>query len=151
MDCCDTCRFYSDFNIGEDRRCHRFPSPTKAPYSHWCGEFKTKTKKAGQAKFQPPTLTEVKEYAASIQFDLDCEKWMDHYKANGWKTGRVAMKDWQSAVRTWKKPDSPKAKSKDCVVCFAPYKVGFKYFTVKGKKKYRCDSCREKAENSALF
>jgi outer membrane biosynthesis protein TonB len=57
----------------------------------------------GETKvFKPPTLEEVKAYAAEKRFDLDAESFIDHYAANGWKVGgRAAMKDWKAAVRNW--------------------------------------------------
>ena len=53
-------------------------------------------------KFQKPTAAEVGAYARSIGFDLNVESWLAHYISNGWKVGKVPMKDWKGAVRTWK-------------------------------------------------
>ena len=49
----------------------------------------------------PPTLEEVRAYAAQRGDPLDPEAFMDYYTANGWKVGRNPMKDWKAAVRTW--------------------------------------------------
>ena len=49
----------------------------------------------------PPTLEEVRAYAAQRGDLLDPEAFMDYYTANGWKVGRNPMKDWKAAVRTW--------------------------------------------------
>lgn len=52
--------------------------------------------------FSKPSALEVKDYAKSIGFELDGERFCDHYEANGWKVGRNPMRSWQAAVRTWK-------------------------------------------------
>ena len=49
----------------------------------------------------PPTVEEVRAYAAQRGNSLDPEAFMDYYTANGWKVGRNPMKDWKAAVRTW--------------------------------------------------
>ena len=49
----------------------------------------------------PPTVEEVRAYAAQRGDFLDPEAFMDYYTANGWKVGRNPMKDWKAAVRTW--------------------------------------------------
>jgi hypothetical protein len=54
-------------------------------------------------RFQQPTPEQVTEYAASIGFILDGEAFCDFYAAKGWKIGQSPMKDWQAAVRTWKR------------------------------------------------
>ena len=62
--------------------------------------------RGGRVSFQKPAPDEVTAYAKEIGFDLDGEKFVDHYAARGWKyKGGVAMKDWRAAVRTWKKND----------------------------------------------
>lgn len=53
-------------------------------------------------KFQKPTAQEVSEYARSIGFELDCQKFVNFYEAKGWLIGQNKMKDWKAAVRTWK-------------------------------------------------
>jgi hypothetical protein len=35
--------------------------------------------------------------------EMEAEKFVDHYTANGWKVGRNTMKDWQASVRNWTK------------------------------------------------
>lgn len=53
--------------------------------------------------FKIPDAAEVSEYASSIGFSLDGEHFVDYYTTRGWKIGAAAMKDWKSAVRTWKR------------------------------------------------
>lgn len=56
------------------------------------------------AGFAKPTCEQLETYAQHIDFaSFDAQDFLDHYEANGWKVGRVPMKDWQAAVRTWKR------------------------------------------------
>jgi len=50
-----------------------------------------------------PTVEEVGEYCRERENQIDPQRFVDHYQANGWKVGRNAMKDWRAAVRTWEK------------------------------------------------
>ena len=58
-------------------------------------------KKVNQKRFTPPTLEEVQKYCSERKNNVDPNKWLSHYQANGWKVGRNSMKDWKAAVRTW--------------------------------------------------
>ena len=53
--------------------------------------------------FVPPAPKEVTAYARTIGFELDGEAFCDFYSARGWCIGKVKMKSWEAAVRTWKK------------------------------------------------
>lgn len=50
----------------------------------------------------PPLPGWVSEYAESIGFTLDGDKFCDFYGQKDWLVGKAKMKDWQCAVRTWK-------------------------------------------------
>lgn len=54
------------------------------------------------SRFQQPTPQEVTAYAKTIGFDLDGQKFVDHYAAAGWMRGKSKIKDWKACVRTWK-------------------------------------------------
>jgi hypothetical protein len=54
-------------------------------------------------RFTPPTREEVGAYCLERGNSVDPEHWMDHYTSNGWKVGRVPMKDWRAAVRQWER------------------------------------------------
>lgn len=54
-------------------------------------------------KFIKPTLAEVQAYCRERQNNVDAERWLDYYEANGWKVGKNPMKDWRAAVRTWER------------------------------------------------
>lgn len=56
--------------------------------------------------FTPPQPNEVTEYAKTIGFRLDGQKFCDHYESRGWLIGKTKMKSWKAAVRTWKSYDT---------------------------------------------
>lgn len=58
----------------------------------------TKTK-----RFTPPTLEEVTDYCWERKNQVDPQRFVDYYTANGWMVGKNKMKDWKAAVRTWEK------------------------------------------------
>ena len=76
----------------------------------------------GTKVFKPPTLEEVKAYAAEKNFDLDAESFIDHYMSNGWKVGgRAAMKDWKAAVRNWMRSPYRAKETKEMFDADDPY------------------------------
>ena len=52
-------------------------------------------------RFVPPTVEEVKEYCDSRCNGVDANKFVAHYKTNGWKRGNTKIKCWKSCVQTW--------------------------------------------------
>ena len=62
-------------------------------------------------RFTAPSLEEVKEYCEERKNNVDAERFIDYYTANGWKVGKNPMKDWKAAVRTWERNDSGKPKT----------------------------------------
>ena len=74
----------------------------------------TKTK-----RFIKPSLAEVKTYCQERQNNVDAERFVNYYEANGWKVGKNSMKDWKAAVRTWErngydnKPEADKSSVPD--------------------------------------
>lgn len=52
--------------------------------------------------FVPPSAEEADQYAESIGYALDGEKFVASYEAKGWVVGKAKMKDWRAAVRNWK-------------------------------------------------
>lgn len=61
-------------------------------------------------RFTPPTLEEVKEYCFERNNNVDAERFIDYYTANGWKVGKNNMKDWKASVRTWEKTSYKESK-----------------------------------------
>jgi hypothetical protein len=56
--------------------------------------------KGGKGKFEPPTVNQVAEYAP----DIDAEHFWHHHHSRGWVLSNgKKMKDWKSAVVTWRK------------------------------------------------
>ena len=53
--------------------------------------------------FKPPTLEEVQSYCQERQNGIDAESFIDYYEARNWMLGKVKMKDWKAAVRTWER------------------------------------------------
>jgi hypothetical protein len=53
--------------------------------------------------FRPPTLEEVKAYAAEyMKGSIDApEEFHNHYEARGWLMNKTPMKNWQAAYRNW--------------------------------------------------
>jgi hypothetical protein len=68
------------------------------------GGAQKKGKAGPLRRFEPPRPEQVNEYAATLGFQLDGQRFVDYYAARGWKyKGGVAMKDWRAAVRTWRR------------------------------------------------
>lgn len=59
--------------------------------------------KKTQKRFLPPTLEDVRSYCLERKNNVDPERFIDYYTANGWMVGKSKMKDWKAAVRTWEK------------------------------------------------
>lgn len=53
-------------------------------------------------RFIPPTIEEVAAYCQENDINVNPQRFVDYYTANGWKVGRNPMKDWKAAVRTWR-------------------------------------------------
>lgn len=61
--------------------------------------------KEKRKRFVPPTFEEVRAYCQENGYEIDAAYFVDHYKGNGWMTGKTPMKDWQAAVRNWVRRD----------------------------------------------
>ena len=53
------------------------------------------------AKFEKPTVEEVRAYAKEKSWNVDAEKFCAYYEANGWRVGKNTMKNWKAAVQNW--------------------------------------------------
>ena len=51
--------------------------------------------------FVKPLKTEIIDYINEKQLKVDCETFLDYYESNGWKIGKVPMKDWKATLRNW--------------------------------------------------
>lgn len=52
-------------------------------------------------RFTAPTVEEVRSYCQGRGNNVDAQRFVDYYGANGWRVGKNPMKDWKAAVRTW--------------------------------------------------
>ena len=66
-------------------------------------ETKEKDANASKKKFAPPTLEEVEAYCKERGNTVDAAQFIDFYASKGWLVGKVVMKDWKAAVRTWER------------------------------------------------
>ena len=65
-----------------------------------------KADKPPRPRFVPPTVEEVRNYCYERNNNVDPERFVDYYTANGWVVGKNKMKDWKAAVRTWEKREN---------------------------------------------
>lgn len=64
----------------------------------------TEEKSEKRKRFSPPTKEEVQAYCDERKNNVDVERFIDFYTANGWVQGKgKPIKDWKAAVRTWEK------------------------------------------------
>ena len=53
-------------------------------------------------KFIPPSEDDVRSYCREKGYtNVDAADFVDYYESNGWKVGRVPMKDWRRTVNRW--------------------------------------------------
>ena len=60
-----------------------------------------KNTKEAPKRFIKPSVEEIKSYCSEAKIGIDENKFLDHYESNGWKVGKVQMKDWKATVRKW--------------------------------------------------
>ena len=88
-----------------------------------------------------PTPQEVEEYAKSIDFGLDGEAFCDFYMSKGWLIGKSPMKNWEAAVRTWKRMDKKTGVERNCIRCQINFGIADREDAT-GQKYYLCESCK---------
>ena len=90
---------------GDMNRCRL----TDAGRTAYLGKEPEKTEpekpKKETKRFVKPTVEEVEAYCRERGNTVDAAAFIDHYEANGWMAGRVKMKDWKAAVRTWERKE----------------------------------------------
>ena len=62
-------------------------------------------------RFTAPSFEDVKAYCEERKNNVDAERFINYYTANGWKVGKNPMKDWKAAVRSWERNDFGKPKA----------------------------------------
>ena len=66
----------------------------------------TEPKKKSTERFSPPSVEEVRAYAAEKGYRIDAEGFCAFYESKGWKVGNQPMKNWKAAIVTWSKRDN---------------------------------------------
>ena len=56
-----------------------------------------------QTPFTPPSVEEVAAYCRERGNDIDAQRFIDNYTANGWTRGQQQIRDWKAVVRLWEK------------------------------------------------
>ncbi len=69
-------------------------------------ERKNERKIIYREKFSPPVLQEITNYCLERKNTIDPETFFNHYESNGWMIGKVKMKNWQAAIRTWERNEN---------------------------------------------
>ena len=64
-------------------------------------------------RFTPPSVEDVSQYCKERGNNVNAERFVDYYTANGWKVGKNPMKDWKAAVRTWERNEKATTLQKD--------------------------------------
>lgn len=64
-------------------------------------------------RFSPPTVQQVREYAAEKGYILDADRFVDFYECKGWMVGKNKMKDWKAAARNWARSQRQETTAKD--------------------------------------
>lgn len=65
-----------------------------------------KVRKGKDKEKIPPTLEEVTEYCKQRQNQIDPQRFIDFYDANGWVQGKnKPIKSWKACIRTWEASD----------------------------------------------
>ena len=87
------------------------------PLWKWIKENKTDksvlSKKVPDRNIIPPTLEMVKAYCEERKNGIDAQHFIDFYESRGWMIGKVKMKNWQAAVRTWEGKRKQETKNED--------------------------------------
>ncbi len=58
-------------------------------------------KKRTATRFTPPDVEDVRLFAQENNYQVDADRFIDYYTANGWNVGRNKMKDWKATLRNW--------------------------------------------------
>jgi hypothetical protein len=67
-----------------------------------------KKEKNVKKNFIRPTSEELLKYILDNKYSVDPDSFLDYYETRGWMLGKVKMKNWQAAVRTWERNNKNK-------------------------------------------
>lgn len=104
---------YEEYQAGEETLGNTLTSTQTQREQHTIEESnKENIVKKERKKFIPPSQEDVIIYLKEIGLAegriamVEAEKFIDHYKSNGWMVGgKAKMQDWNAAVRNWMKRD----------------------------------------------
>lgn len=103
------------------------------------------------ARSRPPSLAEVKEWAAAEGWPIDAERFVAFYASNGWKVGKNPMRDWRAAAEGWCRRDGLKrrgeAKRKAWATC---PKCGARMFKNTQSGRWDCPGCLASFDRGAV-
>ena len=85
-------------------------------------------------RFTAPSFEDVKAYCEERKNNVDPERFINYYTANGWKVGKNPMKDWKAAVRSWERNDFGKPKTAETEHSF-DFDEFFSLAVERGKKE----------------
>jgi len=93
--------------IEEHRLCNRLSNSLPLEYQYSTSNSNSNSNSVSKSKptpkkFVPPTPAEAQAYAATIDYQLDGDSFVNSYAQKGWMVGKSKMKDWKAAVRNWK-------------------------------------------------
>lgn len=80
-------------------------SPTKSDKNSLDKNRLDKNKKEKNRGFTPPTLPEIQSYITDKKYNVNADRFFNHYESNGWRVGRNKMVSWKSALSGWESRD----------------------------------------------
>lgn len=80
---------------------------TKSCSSHDGVMLDKKRKEENRDNAKTPTLDEVRAYIQEKGYDIDAEKFFNHYESSNWHRGKTKIVKWKSCIATWLR-NSPK-------------------------------------------
>ena len=66
-------------------------------------DAKEKARVKNSNHFIPPSVEEIRAYCSIRNNNVDAEMFFDFYQSKGWLVGKVRMKDFKAAIRTWER------------------------------------------------
>ena len=60
-----------------------------------------KDKEKPKGRFTPPRLQEVRDYITEKGYEIDADKFFNHYETTNWYRGKTKIKNWKACTKTW--------------------------------------------------
>lgn len=71
-------------------------------------ESPTERERKTAKRFVPPTREDLLLFCQEAGIQIDVDRFLNYYTANGWMAGRNKMKDWKATARNWANRDQQK-------------------------------------------